>query len=97
MNGVTVCEFQMDYTELNLNLQKKYPKNYEVRLFYAMLAQAQKGFRHKRINKVTGKGTSVKYIPMTESDLPQVRDYFFKKAEEINEKYGTDIQLTKTE
>lgn len=91
MNNVSVMEFQIEYPVLNLELSKN-EKEFERGIIAIYVAELERGFIVKRINKTTKKGTKVTY-KSCKSD--EEADKYIKKInsliDEFEKKYNTNL------
>jgi hypothetical protein len=92
-----ICtEFQKNYASVNLDFQKKDAKGYDYMIILIYLEELKKGYKVKRINKTTKKGTTVIYSRIgSKEELEDYMKLLQDKIQEFNEKWDCDLQLEK--
>lgn len=71
--NVTVMGYTMTQTLLTLKLFKSDEATYNKMLATVLAIEAQRGFKYKKINKPTAKGTNIKFVPIEDQqDLEAV-------------------------
>lgn len=79
-----ILGYQIEYPAFNKKLYDLCDgKIYKAMLAYALCDEASKGFRYKKINKATSKGTKVSFIPLKLEDF---NDYLQELHEMANVK-----------
>lgn len=91
MGSVSVLEFGITYPAVNLEL-KKNEKEYDRAIIALYIAEIERGFIVKKMNKTTRKGTKVTFKACKgEDEGKEYIEMVNKLIEEFNEKYSTDI------
>ncbi|MGG5463511.1 hypothetical protein [Clostridium sp. B9] len=91
MSDFSVVEFQKEYPVLNFKLSKN-EKDYERGIIAIHVAELDKGFIVKKINKTTSKGTKVTY--KFAKDEEEANNYVIKvnkMIDEFEEKFNTHL------
>ncbi|MEG0133973.1 MAG: hypothetical protein RR782_07595 [Clostridium sp.] len=95
--NITVHEFQKEYTSITSKTAIG-SKEYDLAMIAIHCAEGDIGFKVKRINKPTRKGTKVTFIPI--KDEVDFNKYLAKVNELIkvyNEKYGENIKAVRAQ
>ena len=92
-----ICtEFQKNYASVNSNLQKEDAKGYDYMIILIYLEELKKGYKVKRVNKKTKKGTTVTYSRIgSKEELEDYMKLIQDKIQEFNDKWECDLQLAK--
>lgn len=86
---ISVIEYQMEYPTLNLKHKQDNPMMFDYGMLYCYTKECERGFKVKRINKTTGKGTKFTYIAIKDDeDFEAYKTFVDKMIDEFNSKYG---------
>lgn len=95
MKGAICVGFSKDFNKLNLKLKNEDEKKYDYAILLLYLNELDRGFKVKKINKTTNKGTKVSYIAIkTEEELNQYMKEVSSFIDEFNKKWNEDLKLT---
>ncbi|MSU01911.1 hypothetical protein [Tissierella pigra] len=94
-----ICmEFTKTYSGINLDFQRKDAKGYDYTMLLIYLNELKKGYKVKRINKTTKKGTSVVYsLIKSKEELAEYENLIKCKVQEFNKKWNCDLEVMKEE
>ena len=92
-----ICtEFQKDYPAVNLYLKKEDEKGYDYTMLLLYLGELGKGFKAKRVNKTTKKGTKVTYsLIKSKAEFADYKAFIQVEVDKFNEKWKSDLYLGK--
>lgn len=94
-----ICtEFTKTYSGVNLEFKNKNAKGYDYTMLLIYQEELKKGYKVKKVNNTTKKGTTVVYSQIKSKE--ELEDYFKSiqdKVQEFNEKWEEDLQLVKEE
>ncbi|MEX0085130.1 hypothetical protein AB2T90_22145 [Clostridium butyricum] len=94
MDGVQVMEFQKEYSDIDLMMQKEVPKFYDYLILNLYAFETAHGFKVKKIGKTTRKGTKVTYEAFrSQEDLEEYKKFIINKVKEFNEKWRSDVKV----
>lgn len=94
MNNPKVLRYELTYLRMGKSLQEEKPDVYYFHLFRVILREAAKGFRPRKINPPTQKGTRINYIVLkTPEDVAAFNIELRDMAAEYNEKYNAGIGI----
>lgn len=92
--AVICTGFTKTYPAINLHLKKSDEKGYDYTILLIYLSEIDKGFKVKRINKTSKKGTTVSYKLIKDAeDLQHYKNLIQEGIDGFNSKYRTDIKL----
>lgn len=92
--GAICVEFQKNYKTVNLKFKNEDEKGYDYTILLLYLEELKKGYKAKRINKATKKGTTVTYsLINTKEELQEYINLLQVKVDEFNSKWDCDLQL----
>ncbi len=84
MGQYSVTGFQMSYKALDLSLFKNNPRDYAIGLLCMEVKEFNRGFKAKRVNKATKKGTTVTYEAIqSEEDALKIREELLARDAEL--------------
>lgn len=88
MSEVQVMGFQKTYPTVNLKMQED-KKGYDYAILVLHAIEIENGFKVKKINKTTSKGTKVTYeVIKSEEDALKYKGFLDQKVTEFNDKWG---------
>ncbi|MBM7835929.1 hypothetical protein [Clostridium sardiniense] len=88
MEDVQVMGYGMEFTLINLKLKNENQMMYDFVILDLYTSELSKGFKVKRINKTTRKGTKVNYESIKDrKDLEDYMKLVNSKIEEFKGKY----------
>lgn len=94
IKNITVTEMKMNFPSINLELKNNDFRKYELVVLMLDIIELERGFKVKRINKTTKKGTSVIFESFdSEVKVKKYIDNFKIKLEEYNKKYDTNMSF----
>lgn len=93
MSEIQVMGFQKTYPTVNLKMQED-KKSYDYAILVLHAIETENGFKVKKVNKTTSKGTKVTYEAIkSEGDALDYRKLLEQKVTEFNDKWGTKMKL----
>lgn len=96
MDGISVVEFQKEFTEINLRLMKEDIKLYDLVIIGLYTVETKRGFKVKKIGKTGRAGTKVTFEPIkNKEDFEEYLNKLKGMLDEYNKKYGTNHTLEK--
>lgn len=94
MSEIQVMGFQNTYPTINLKMQRENKKGYDYSILVLHAIETGNGFKVKKINKTTSKGTKVTFEAIkNEKDALDYRNLVDQKVKEFNDKWGTKMKL----
>ena len=81
---VSVLEYQKNYSALDIRMMEECKALYDFSVIYIHVCELECGFKVKRINKTTAKGTKVTYSKI---ESKEELDDYLKKIEDMRNKY----------
>lgn len=95
MRGCYCTEFTKTFKGINIELGKSDNKGFDYSLLLIYLNELDKGFKVKRINKTTKKGTTVIYESIKDSaELEEYRKLLYVKLGDFNNKWDENLTLS---
>ena len=79
-----VLEYQKNYSALDMKMMEECKALYDFSVIYIYACELEYGFKVKRINKTTAKGTKVTYSKI---ESKEELDDYLKKIEDMRNKY----------
>ncbi|WP_283699114.1 hypothetical protein [Clostridium perfringens] len=96
MDGISVVEFQKEFTEINLRLMKEDIKLYDLVIIGLYTVETKRGFKVKKIGKTGRAGTKVTFeVIKDKKDFEEYLDKLKGMLDEYNKKYDTSYTLEK--
>lgn len=94
MGEIQVMGFSKTYPTVNLKMQREDKKGYDYAILVLHAIETENGFKVKKINKTTSKGTKVTYeVIKSEGDALDYRKLLEQKVEGFNDKWGGKMKL----
>lgn len=94
MSEVQVMGFQKTCPTVNLKIQED-KKGYDYAILVLHAIEVENGFKVKKINKTTSKGTKVTFEAIkSEKDALDYKSLLEQKVKDFNDKWGTKIRVS---
>lgn len=94
INGISVMEYQIEYPTVNTKLKVENERLYDYSVLTLYTMECEKGFKVKKINKTTNKGTKVTFEPFkSEEDVQKYKNFLEIKMNDYNEKWDAKVKF----
>lgn len=91
MRGISVVEFQKEYSEINLKMMREDIKKYDMAIIVGYTIELEHGFIVKKINKTNSRGTKFTFKACESKEEPKkYREVLSNLIDDYNKKYGTN-------
>lgn len=91
---ISVQEYQIEYPTVNLKIRNSNERLYDYSILTLYTMECEKGFKVKKINKTTNKGTKVTFEPFkSKEDIQEYKKFLENKMAEYNEKWKANVRL----
>ncbi|KZL94344.1 hypothetical protein [Clostridium magnum] len=95
VDGIEVVQYQIEYPTLNLKEQKENEKAFDYGMLYCYTKECEKGFKVKKVGKITRKGTKFTYEVIKDKvDFEQYKVLLNKMIDDFNAKHGAKLKAT---
>ncbi|WP_084108655.1 hypothetical protein [Clostridium cavendishii] len=93
LEEVELLEYQIEYPTLNLVIKKDNKRMFDYGMLYCYTKECEKGFKVKKVNKTTKKGTKFTYTAIkNKQDFEEYKKMVNEMIDNFNMKHGSKIK-----